>query len=87
MSLVMWFPFPLDQMSKFWEIGKESLHGDIIIPCTELTVEDVWTTSFSKLTVESAVRLNDVNGDGVLDVLIGHGTGMLKDLHLIFHMS
>ncbi|KAJ9594441.1 hypothetical protein L9F63_014126 [Diploptera punctata] len=74
-SLVMWFPFPLDQMSKFWEIGKESLQGDIIIPCTELTVKDVWTTGFSKLTVESAVRLSDVNRDGALDVIIGHGTG------------
>ncbi|KAJ9593069.1 hypothetical protein L9F63_027689, partial [Diploptera punctata] len=51
-----------------------SSHGDIIIPCTELTVKDVWTTGFSKLTVESAVRLSDVNRDGALDVIIGHGT-------------
>jgi hypothetical protein len=40
-------------------------------------VEDVWTRSLSKLTVESAVRLNDVNKDGVMDMIVGYGTGLL----------
>ncbi|PSN30859.1 hypothetical protein C0J52_21219 [Blattella germanica] len=74
-SLVIWFPFPLDEVTKFWKVGKSSLKGGMIIPCTEVAIEDIWITSLPKLTVESAVRLNDVNGDGVMDVIIGHGTG------------
>lgn len=76
-SLVMWFPFPLDKVIKFWKVGEGSQLNSIIVPCTELVVEDVWTRSLSKLTVESAVRLNDVNRDGVLDVIVGYGTGLL----------
>lgn len=73
---MMWFPFPLDQMTKFWKVGERSQLGSIVIPCTELFVEDVWTKSLSKLTVESAVRLNDINKDGVMDVIVGYGTGL-----------
>jgi hypothetical protein len=72
----MWFPFPLNKVIKFWKVGEGS-QLDSIVPCTELVVEDVWTRSFSKLTVESAVRLNDVNKDGVMDVIVGYGTGLL----------
>jgi hypothetical protein len=71
----MWFPFPLDQLTKFWKVGEQSQLRSIV-PCTELFVEDVWTKSLSKLTVESAVRLNDVNRDGVMDVIVGYGTGL-----------
>ncbi|PNF15662.1 hypothetical protein B7P43_G15594 [Cryptotermes secundus] len=74
-SLVMWFPFPLDKVIKFWKVGEGSQLDSIIVPCTELVVEDVWTRSLPKLTVESAVRLNDVNRDGVMDVIVGYGTG------------
>jgi len=72
----MWFPFPLDQVTKFWKVGEGSQLASIVVPCTDLVVEDVWTKSLSKLTVESAVRLNDVNRDGVLDVIVGYGTGL-----------
>lgn len=72
----MWFPFPLDQVTKFWKVGVRSQLGNVVIPCTELFVEDVWTKSLSKLTVESAVQLNDINKDGVMDVIIGYGTGL-----------
>ncbi|XP_021931466.1 uncharacterized protein LOC110835503 isoform X3 [Zootermopsis nevadensis] len=65
----------LDQVTKFWKVGVRSQLGNVVIPCTELFVEDVWTKSLSKLTVESAVQLNDINKDGVMDVIIGYGTG------------
>jgi hypothetical protein len=74
---VIWFPFPLNKVIKFWKVGEGSQLDSIIVPCTEVVVEDVWSRSFSKLTVESAVRLNDVNEDGIMDVIVGYGTGLL----------
>ena len=43
--------------------------------CGQLSVDDVWVSGFAKLMTESAVRLLDVNADGVLDVLLGFATG------------
>ncbi|KAI8508971.1 hypothetical protein Bbelb_128190 [Branchiostoma belcheri] len=45
------------------------------VGCSRLSVQDVWTATFPKLLTESAMRLMDVNGDGVLDVVTGFGTG------------
>ncbi|XP_066299151.1 uncharacterized protein [Branchiostoma lanceolatum] len=45
------------------------------VGCSRLSVQDVWTSTFPKLLTESAMRLMDVNGDGVLDVVTGFGTG------------
>ena len=47
------------------------------VGCGELSVEDVWVRGFAKLMTESALRLLDVNEDGVLDVLLGFATGLL----------
>ena len=74
-TLIM-FPLPLDQVMKFLKAGEGSQFGSVVVPCSELVVEGVWTKSLSKLTVESAVRLNDVNRDGIMDVIIGYGTGL-----------
>jgi len=48
------------------------------VGCGELTVDDVWVSGFAKLMTESALRLLDVNKDGVLDVLLGFATGPQK---------
>ncbi|XP_078658307.1 uncharacterized protein LOC144903766 [Branchiostoma floridae x Branchiostoma belcheri] len=45
------------------------------VGCSKLSVQDVWTATFPKLLTESAMRLMDVNGDGILDVVTGFGTG------------
>jgi len=45
------------------------------VGCGELAVDDVWVSGFAKLMTESALRLVDVNADGVLDVLMGFATG------------
>jgi len=45
------------------------------VGCGELSVDDVWVSGFAKLMTESALRLLDVNDDGVLDVLLGFATG------------
>jgi len=46
------------------------------VGCGELSVDDVWVSGFAKLMTESALRLLDINHDGVLDVLLGFATGM-----------
>ncbi|RUS78517.1 hypothetical protein EGW08_013729, partial [Elysia chlorotica] len=53
--------------------GKEAKEN--VIGCDQVKVEDVWVVGFPKLLTESAFRLVDVNGDGVLDVILGFGTG------------
>ncbi|GFO02832.1 hypothetical protein PoB_002933700 [Plakobranchus ocellatus] len=47
-----------------------------VIGCDQIKVEDVWVVGFPKLLTESAFRLVDVTGDGVLDVILGFATGM-----------
>ena len=42
---------------------------------SRVAVADVWVTGLPKLTTQSALRLVDVNLDGVLDVLLGFATG------------
>ncbi|XP_069115779.1 uncharacterized protein [Argopecten irradians] len=57
--------------------GVDSLSSNIpeVVGCDTLTVEDVWVMGFPKLITESAFRLVDVNQDGVLDIILGFGTG------------
>jgi len=56
-------------------IGSEPL--PVEVGRGKLSVEDVWVSGFAKLMTESALRLVDVNRDGVLDVLLGFATGRL----------
>ena len=42
--------------------------------CDRFYVEDVWTVGFPKRFSHSALRLVDVNRDGVPDVVLGYGT-------------
>ena len=46
-----------------------------ITGCDDIEVHDVWVQGFPKLITESAIRLVDVNQDGVLDIIMGFGTG------------
>lgn len=68
--LINTFSFSLGGFT-FWKPISENL----LVPCNEITIEDVWTKTFPKLLTESAFRLNDINKDGVLDVIFGYGTG------------
>ena len=45
--------------------------------CDVISVDDVWTAGFPKLSTESAIRMVDVNLDGILDVIIGFATGKI----------
>ncbi|EDO39984.1 predicted protein, partial [Nematostella vectensis] len=44
--------------------------------CTQLKSQKIWHTSLPKLMTETAVRLNDVNNDGVSDIIVGFSTGV-----------
>ncbi|XP_022252488.1 uncharacterized protein LOC106468446 isoform X1 [Limulus polyphemus] len=46
-----------------------------ILPCTNITVSDIWFQTFPMLTTETAVRLDDINLDGAEDIIMGFGTG------------
>ena len=46
-----------------------------IIGCDELEVTPVWQVKFPKLITEGSTRMLDVNKDGILDVVLGFGTG------------
>lgn len=49
-----------------------------IIGCDNIEVEDVWTVGIPKFLTESSFRAVDVNQDGLLDVILGFGTGTMK---------
>ena len=46
-----------------------------LIGCSRIEVKDVWISGFPKMITESSIRLLDVNRDGVLDIILGFGTG------------
>ena len=57
----------------FWHFGSDS---DIeYVACDEMVWTPVWQAKFPKLISEGSTRLVDVNKDGVMDVLLGFGTG------------
>lgn len=70
------FPLPLDRL-KDWIVSKTNLRPNPVklLPCSKLSVTDVWSVKLPKLTSESPIRTLDVNKDGVEDVLFGYGTG------------
>lgn len=43
--------------------------------CDDIVVENVWSKTLPFLMSESASRLIHVNDDGILDVVLGFGTG------------
>ncbi|CAK9800066.1 Protein FAM234B [Anthophora plagiata] len=55
---------------------KNSLHESNTVPCTSLATKILWTRSLPKLISESPLRSNDVNGDGIEDIIIGFSTGL-----------
>ncbi|KAL6430621.1 hypothetical protein ACFW04_006902 [Cataglyphis niger] len=72
------FPMPLTIL-KNWlthEMKDISINKSEIIPCTSLSSKIVWTRSLPKLTSEAPLRSNDVNFDGIEDIIVGFSTGL-----------
>lgn len=42
-------------------------------PCTQMSVNKVWSKALSRLNTESPIRKIDLNGDGIVDVIFGYG--------------
>ncbi|XP_058059906.1 uncharacterized protein LOC131210645 [Anopheles bellator] len=62
--------------SAVYGVGNGSLE---VVPCTRITVQNVWTRVIARVNSESPVRKLDVNGDGTEDVLVGYGIDELID--------
>lgn len=44
---------------------------DEVNPCTQITVNKIWSKAYSKLSTESPIRKVDVNADGIEDIIVG----------------
>ncbi|XP_075212597.1 uncharacterized protein LOC142319322 [Lycorma delicatula] len=71
--VVNMFPLPLERI-RSWTVGPAKKEKTII-PCTEINTQEVWAKIFPKLVSEAPIKITDVNGDGIDDVIIGYGTG------------
>lgn len=72
--VINYFSVPLSRIQLWFGTNSSQPSVKKITPCTAFDITDVWVQSFPKLTSETAVRLNDVNHDGVLDIVLGYGT-------------
>ncbi|XP_049287381.1 uncharacterized protein LOC125765902 [Anopheles funestus] len=50
-----------------------------LVPCTQITVQNVWTRVIARVNSESPLRKLDVNGDGVDDIIVGYGIDEMVD--------
>lgn len=74
------FPLPIDKI-KSWIVSKTSDNVTVkVLPCSDLKVTDIWTSSLPKFISESPIRAVDVNNDGVDDFIFGFGTGKYKPI-------
>lgn len=71
------FPMPLTILKNWLSRElKDSVNKSEIIPCTSLSSKILWTRSLPKLTSEAPLRSNDVNSDGIEDIIVGFSTGI-----------
>lgn len=85
--LMALFPVTLQKLKSVFHDSKlgAALHkagfdtptGDLFVgeqtPCTQMSVSKIWSKAFTRLNTESPVRKVDINGDGVVDVVLGYG--------------
>ena len=65
-----------NSMKKIFQEQEIPGSPDSIDACDSFQPEKVWHTVIPKLMTETAVRLNDVNQDGVKDIMVGFSTGV-----------
>ncbi|XP_054725207.1 uncharacterized protein LOC129235409 [Anastrepha obliqua] len=47
--------------------------GTEFVPCTQISVQRIWTQTFGSMNSESPVRKADLNGDDIEDIIFGFG--------------
>ncbi|KAH8312555.1 hypothetical protein KR044_011370, partial [Drosophila immigrans] len=79
------FPSPIQNIHHWWSHGEQldalstaqitygSSMGSEFVPCTQISVQKLWTRSMPRMNSESPLRAADLNGDGVKDVIFGYG--------------
>lgn len=81
--LLTMFPIPLQKI-KVWlrrdvPLNAQLAKFDILkpeqVPCSQISVQRVWSTPFARLNSESPVRKADLNGDKIDDIVFGYGIG------------
>ncbi|EZA56528.1 hypothetical protein X777_03315 [Ooceraea biroi] len=72
------FPMPLTILKNWLSHElKDSVNKSLeVVPCTSLASKVLWTRTLPKLTSEAPLRSNDVNSDGVEDIIVGFSTGL-----------
>jgi hypothetical protein len=84
LTLLFWKRVRLDDIvsSRIMSSWSEYTHGASVKKLLQLEKDtcdlessDVWNVTMPQLTIESAIRVIDVNNDGVSDVIVGFGTG------------
>lgn len=76
------FPMPLNIL-KNWlsrELKDTPVNKSEVIPCTSLSSKVLWTRSLPKLTSEAPLRSNDVNVDGIEDIIVGFSTDLFLQI-------
>ncbi len=56
-------------------LSTSDLRSPSYSPCHGFDVTPAWTRSFPKLNARGGLRMLNVSGDGVLDVVLGYGSG------------
>ncbi|KAL7730127.1 hypothetical protein ACLKA6_009400 [Drosophila palustris] len=79
------FPSPIQNLHHWWSRGPQlgplttssisygSSMGSEFVPCTQISVQRLWTRSLARMNSESPLRAADLNGDGIKDVIFGYG--------------
>lgn len=80
------FPSPIQHIHHWWSHSQElntlsssssisygSSLGSEFVPCTQISVQRLWTRSMARMNSESPLRAVDLNGDGIKDVIFGYG--------------
>lgn len=49
------------------------LFSNGLTPCTQITVNMIWSKAYAKLGTEGPVRKFDINGDSIQDIIFGYG--------------
>lgn len=80
------FPFPIQKIKSWLKPDKlyskysegyyyDGYYNNELVPCTQISVQRIWSKIFSRINSESPVRKADLNNDKIDDIIFGYGIG------------